>query len=262
MECSMLQFQPRPLPDYNYNEQSKQESAAATTTLAPIFNLEYLLNKINPLSEVTKVRMSDDSVSYTIQDGTKVSYVINYETPININQSEIASFETKCKEGNMNGIMLSQKSGIVGKKTFDIVFNNQLIFIYLCQCSIDENVIQLAYMLIDKMQEQMKYFNTVDNYIGQENLNQIKNEYQDFLQNKEQLLKNIKYVQTNIFRQLESIQFPQLDYYLCMKSMQPKKICLIKCDLCNFYTSNTLKGMAAHKRGCKKKMQLFATPIS
>ena len=26
------------------------------------------------------------------------------------------------------------------------------------------------------------------------------------------------------------------------------------CDICNIYISNTLKGIAAHKKGCKKKM--------
>ena len=28
---------------------------------------------------------------------------------------------------------------------------------------------------------------------------------------------------------------------------------IIKCDLCKMFTTITLKGMAAHKRGCKKK---------
>ena len=26
------------------------------------------------------------------------------------------------------------------------------------------------------------------------------------------------------------------------------------CDICNIYMSTTLKGIAAHKKGCKKKM--------
>ena len=46
-----------------------------------------------------------------------------------------------------------------------------------------------------------------------------------------------------------------INKYLISKSFSNETVGLHKCNLCNFYTSNTLKGLAAHKRGCKKKVK-------
>ena len=65
-----------------------------------------------------------------------------------------------------------------------------------------------------------------------------------------------KYVKMNhiqILNQVDSIKFSNLNTYLSTQFDNTEKKGIHKCNLCSYYTSNTLKGMAAHKRGCKKK---------
>ena len=114
----------------------------------------------------------------------------------------------------------------------------------------------MAFVVIDKISEKINMLNT-DNkniIISDESLCKIQNEYNQFIEQKEQLQNNIKMSQVQLIHQINNMKLLNLNDYLSVKSVQKSdKIYLYKCDLCNFYTSNTLKGMAAHKRGCKKK---------
>ena len=92
-----------------------------------------------------------------------------------------------------------------------------------------------------------------NNTISDTTLNQIKAEYQIFVNNKEELQTYVKNTHSAIMNKLENIKLCNTGEYLSTKFTQVDKPKLYKCNLCDFYTSNTLKGMAAHKRGCKKK---------
>ena len=58
----------------------------------------------------------------------------------------------------------------------------------------------------------------------------------------------------NIIKQIECINFNCLDKYLFSKIDTNKTVGIYTCNICNTYTSNKLKGISAHKRGCKKKI--------
>jgi len=79
------------------------------------------------------------------------------------------------------------------------------------------------------------------------------NTYKFFFTQKEELQKFVKNNQIQMLNQIENIKLTNLTNYLSTHFANIEKKGIHKCNLCNFYTSNTLKGMAAHKRGCKKK---------
>ena len=56
-----------------------------------------------------------------------------------------------------------------------------------------------------------------------------------------------------ILTQLEDLKFPSLDKFLSTKYSSIQKQGF-KCNLCNEFTVFTLKGLAAHKRGCSRKL--------
>ena len=85
--------------------------------------------------------------------------------------------------------------------------------------------------------------------VSEDALKQIKNEYQQFISDKSEIQSSIKHIN----KKVDNIKFNNLSEYLADHYTQVDKPKLYKCTLCDLYTSNTLKGMAAHKRGCKKK---------
>ena len=84
-------------------------------------------------------------------------------------------------------------------------------------------------------------------------MDEINKEYQLFRAQKELTINFIKENNKTLLNQLADLEFQCLDKYLSSKYNNVAKPGIITCNLCNCYTSYTLKGMAAHKRGCVKK---------
>lgn len=229
----------------------------AKNTITKEINLEVILNKINPLSEVKSNLDTSICWDYIILNPNKKSIIVeNKISEINISPAVTKLFVESCKNQKSNGIFISQNSGIIGKNLFDIEFVESNIIVYIHNADYNEATIKMAFVVIDKISEKINMLNT-DNkniLISDESLCKIQNEYNQFIEQKEQLQTNIKMSQIQLIHQINNMKLLNLNDYLSVKSVQKSdKIYLYKCDLCNFYTSNTLKGMAAHKRGCKKK---------
>jgi hypothetical protein len=89
-------------------------------------------------------------------------------------------------------------------------------------------------------------------------LEDINREYQTFIRQKETMSNTMKDSHKKILAQLEDLRFPVLNQYLSTKFtsvLRPG----YKCDICRVFTVNTLKGLAAHKRGCIRKNPIVNT---
>jgi hypothetical protein len=230
--------------------------AGAQNTITKEINLEVILNKINPLSEVKSNLNASICGDYIVLNPNKKAIIVeNKISEINISPDVTKLFVESCKTQKSNGIFISQNSGIIGKNLFDIEFVETNVIVYIHNADYNETTIKMAFVVIDKISEKINMLNT-DNkniIISDESLCKIQNEYNQFIEQKEQLQNNIKMSQIQLIHQINNMKLLNLNDYLSVKAVQKSdKIYLYKCDLCNFYTSNTLKGMAAHKRGCKK----------
>ena len=217
--------------------------------------LEVILNKLNPSSDI--INNTDETIcgDYIIITPNKANIIIENKTnEINIKPCVVSLFISSCKKQKANGILLSQHTGITGKQNFEIDIIDSNVIIYIHSVEYDESKIQMAFEIINKIYEKIKLINTDNDIsISKDVLFEIKNEYQTFVNKKEEIQNNIKFSQNQLMHQLENIKLDNLNDYLSTKFTQIEKKYQHKCNLCNFYTSNTLKGMAAHKRGCKKK---------
>ena len=101
----------------------------------------------------------------------------------------------------------------------------------------------------------MKTLNNMESefVFEKEVISDINNEYQDFIGKKESIVALIKENQRILINDIENLKFTALDNFLSTKFTMIHKKNLIHCNICSKYTSTGLKGMAAHKRGCKKK---------
>ena len=68
------------------------------------------------------------------------------------------------------------------------------------------------------------------------------------------IISGFKEQQKNLLAKLDDMRFSVLDKYLSTRYSSCKKQGY-NCELCNNFNVETLKGLAAHKRGCARKMQ-------
>ena len=157
---------------------------------------------------------------------------------------------------NKCGIFMSQCSGIITKQNFQIDICDSFVILYIHHLNLNEDLIKLGIQIIQSIYAKIKNNANKSNEmftISNDTMSEINNEYTLFCSHKEELQKLTKDIQGKMIYLLDKLKLSTLNNYLSTKFMNEPKNGIHKCNICNLYTSNTLKGMAAHKRGCKKK---------
>lgn len=226
--------------------------------------IEIILNKLNPTSNVIRNPMSNLYYDFNIKQEGKQNILVNSkETNINVSVEEVDKFIKSCQQLKSHGIFMSQNGGIINKYNYQIdILNNTNIIVYVHFAEYNEEKIKVAFDIIDSIYEKVKNIDNPNPYeleISKETLTEINKEYQFFIKQKEELKNYIKENQFKLLNQLEDVKLNNLSKYLSTQFISSEKVGMYKCELCNFYTSNTLKGIAAHKRGCKKKYDINTT---
>ena len=101
--------------------------------------------------------------------------------------------------------------------------------------------------------------NIDDISIPKDILENINTEYQLFISQKNAVIEVFKESQKKVLTQIDELRFPCLDKYLATKFSAPIQKPGLKCDLCKSFTANNLKALAAHKRGCNRKINSLNT---
>jgi hypothetical protein len=241
--------------EINLNYNSIENKSSIIESQLGEEKIEMILNKLNPTKEINANIDETICGDFIIKDDNYPNIIIeNKITNSNIKQTEIDYFIKSCKQNQSNGIFMSQNTGIIGKNNFEIDIIGSNVIVYIHCVEYDESKIQIAFELLYTLYDKVKLLN-IDNQntISKDVLFEINKEHQLFIMQKEELQKYIKLNQTQMLNQVDSIKFSSLNNFLSTKFDNADKKGIHKCNLCKYYTSNTLKGMAAHKRGCKKK---------
>jgi hypothetical protein len=174
----------------------------------------------------------------------------------NISQSTIDTFIQLLFTNNCNGIIVSNNSDFVSKSDFLIenYYGNSLI--YIPKMVNDINKIKIAINATDAIMTKMREYekNTNDYAIEKTLLNDIYNEYQQFIFDKENMIETMKDEHKKCMNHLhQGFRFSVLENFLTTKMIKIPKKDVIKCSICNSYCAHNLKALSAHKRGCSKK---------
>lgn len=219
------------------------------------WDLEITLNQNYPTADIS--RNIDYNLFYDVmieREKKQKIIISSKETKINIKNDDVESFAKTCNQLNCNGVFLSHNSGIMNKYNYEIDINSKNIIVYVHNTNYDFSKIKVAFDIIDNMSQKLNQLNVQNDYvISSETINDINQEYLFFTKQKDEIKNYTKKSIFNLLNQLDDVKLDKLDKFLSSKNLKSENVGLYKCNLCNFYTSNTLKGMAAHKRGCKKK---------
>jgi hypothetical protein len=174
----------------------------------------------------------------------------------NINTDEIARFLQTTKEKNVHGILVSQYTGITSKPNLYIDIHHNRVYVYVHSLEYSPEKLQSAIDIVDTISTKLTDFNNSveQKYtVPKDVLDEINREYQSFILQKETIMTTLKDSYKKILTQLEELRFVSLDKFLSTRYSYFKKQGFV-CNLCNIFSVSTLKGLAAHKRGCTRKM--------
>jgi hypothetical protein len=243
----------------NENISLMNYNCVENNSLVKNIDMEFILNKQFPSDIIVKNNDETIFYSYSIYRNNKPKMLIsNNDCLNNISCENVNKFLITCEENGSNGILLSNNSGIIGKKNFEIELINSIIIIYIHFSNFDIEKINLAIFVIDKLSSLIT-IQEVNLNIPKDILLDINKDFRYFIEQKQELQYYIKECNKNILNQLENLKLKNLKTYLDTKFPKNINIGIYKCELCNLYSSNTLKGIAAHKRGCKKKSNFLFT---
>lgn len=218
--------------------------------------LEILLNRLDTTAQVVSNKTKKICGDFQLfRIGKPTIFIESKVSNSNISLDSVERFVGHAKECGYNGIFMSQNSGITNKSNYQIELCNGNILVYIHSVDYDLEKIKTAMDIIDKLSIKLQDFNmgVEKNTITKEILDEINKEYQLFVTQKESIMRFIKENQKELLNQIEDIKFTNLDKYLSTKFTSIQPAGTHKCNMCNFYTAKSLKGLAAHKRGCKKK---------
>jgi hypothetical protein len=174
----------------------------------------------------------------------------------NIGTSEVKQFIKKATDKNTNSILVSQYTGITSKPNYHIEIHNNIVVIYLHKLLNSSETLQIATDMVDSISKKLTDFCSLSENkysVPKETLDDINREYQQFILQKETIMTGFKEQQKRLLAQLDDLRFSSLDKYLSTRYSSCKKQGY-NCDMCNNFNVGTLKGLAAHKRGCARKL--------
>lgn len=176
----------------------------------------------------------------------------------NIGISEVKSFLKRAIDKNVNSILISQYTGITSKANYHIEIHNNIVVIYLHKLANCSENLQKATDMIDAISSKLTDFCSLaeNKYsVPKDILDAVNREYQQFIIQKETIVAGFKEQQKSLLTKLDDMRFSTLDKYLSTRYSSCKKQGY-NCDMCNNFNVGTLKGLAAHKRGCARKLAI------
>ena len=221
-----------------------------------------ILSNIN-FEKTANTKKSGDITLYRNETKPKILIENKVYESKKVPEEEVEKFIRDIDEQKCHGLMISQEKEISGKKNFQIDIHKNYILVYIDNVKYDQFKIGLAIDIIDILDNKLKpILNKEENTeynkyeITTEILENINSEFQEFTKIKEEFYVLIQDEQKKLTKQLNKIQFPNLDLYLNSIFATSHKTS-IKCDYCQreFKGRQPAKALARHLPSCKKKYE-------
>lgn len=247
-----------------------------------IYDLNDILHQIPPLKQGVTSHTFEYALSHTfptasilnVDEQNKEFVLSRSENPTiyieshdmrdrNATAAEVKRFISQTGDKSTHGIFISQYTGISGKSNYQVEIHNNRVIVYLHKLEFSGEKLKIAVDMIDALTSKLTdfFFSSENKYsIPKDVLDDVNREYQQFIVQKESLLSVIKEQHKRVVSQIDEMRFISLDKYLSTRYSSCKKQGFT-CDLCNLFNVGTLKGLAAHKRGCARKQQQVIEPM-
>jgi hypothetical protein len=220
-------------------------------------DLYYMLQTIMPSDEIIKVSGNTANCDFKVNRQNKNKPSILFESKDysqSVPTDEITKFERDIQIQKTHGIMVSQRSPITYKNSYQIDIINGLIHVYIPNTDYNTDKVKIAIDIIDNLDMKLTMLeNKKDNNfipISKDEIEEIVEEYRLFGIQKGQMLDTIKSINKQLVDKLDEIQLPKIKNLL-MKNGNIENDNGFKCELCNAWSGKNKASLAAHIRNCK-----------
>lgn len=227
--------------------------------------IQYLLNQMYPMSDVERVSRplgrTGSATAFVLKrpDGKPRLLVSHKDVPENLGDDDLQLFLHDLDHHGCHGVFLSAQSGFANKANYQIESHHGYLVIYVHSAEYNPDKIRLAVDVLDHLAVKWKEYGAghVDGAVIQidtELLEKIHLEHQAFITQKDTITQVMKENQRKVLAQLDDLRLPTLDRFLSTKFVVTSHKPGLLCNLCKHYYANNLKALAAHKRGCARKL--------
>jgi len=221
--------------------------------------LDSVLTQMFPSSEVVNTSGMKASCDFLLKRENKSNILFeNKAYDRNVNPDEVQKFIRDIETMKMNGIFLSQTSGISRKKNFQVDLHNGCVLVYIHNTNYSREKIQMAIDIIDNLSERIQELDSEEeheNIISKALLDEINQEYIEFNKQRDEIILTSKDYQKRLISQLENLKMNALNKYLSNKYANVQKTGYT-CVHCNIFQAQTKKSLSAHVRACKKQHEI------
>jgi hypothetical protein len=212
-----------------------------------------------PSAEVVNTSGTKASCDFLLKRENKSNILFeNKAYDRNVNPDEVQKFIRDIQESKMNGVFLSQNSGISRKNNFQIDLHKGCVLVYIHHANYSREKIQMAIDIIDNLSERIQELDSEEeheNIISKALLDEINQEYIEFNKQRDEIILTSKDYQKRLISQLENLKMNALNKYLSNKYANVQKTGYT-CAHCNIFQAQTKKSLSAHVRACKKQNEI------
>lgn len=220
-------------------------------------NLEELLVELFSDDEIKNTTGTPHSGDFILRRNNE-DYIM-FETKSyqsNVDTREVDKFVKDCSTIRLHAVMMSQTTGIVGKKPYTIEVNEHgNIMVYLHHVNFSPDKIRQAVQIIDNMSPKVKLITAEEETNGvsidKDILNRINNELIQFLERKDKLKDLLKEQCKSSCIQVDALDMPDLTVFL--KDKYPSKKHKMYCQ-CGYGCENK-KQLSNHQRTKHPKVE-------
>ena len=211
------------------------------------YNLIRTMYSENQIQYVGDTKESGDII-ITRNEQPKI-LIENKDYKAKVDQMEVDKFIKDMKTQNCSGILLSQNSGILTKKQYDIKFYGNNIAIFISYVEYDTDKIQMGINMIDEIKARIPEIDLKNDTIQIDNvdLEIINKEFNNFVAQKLKHIKSIKDWAKKLINETEEMNIPTL--YQILNMYYGSNIPQFICKNCGYAGKN--KGsLASHHKAC------------
>lgn len=221
--------------------------------------LHKILHKVFPTDEIINTTHEANSGDFILKRNDKPIIILENKNYSNqhVSKAEVEKFISSVRQKKCCGIMISQMTGIISKKNFDIDINNGTdVLVYVHNMNYSEDTLLLACDVIDTIHSKLIEMHKSDNSItlSEDTLFKINEEYQNFISKRTEIINDLNDNIKNIINKIKKLELSNsLSNILCSNIPSTKLTTYnFKCDGCA-ETFTSMKGLGNHKRVCTYK---------
>ena len=216
-----------------------------------------------PEAKVIDTHSIGHSGDFIIQHKNKPKILIDtkhYDSK-NIPTDEVTKLINDMETQDCHGILISQKSGIHHRKNFEIAIHNSKIIIFITHCEYSGEKIKLAVNTIEFLSQIINsIINENDDSDSDDNsyesisrdfLSDLNKEYQTFLRDRNEIIKDTKRHQRELMTSLNKLSLRSLETLLKSKFANTQNFGTT-CEFCGKICVNK-RGLTTHLRKCSQK---------